>query len=117
MRMRAASGPPMTTLVRMRAVRLWIRARGSRSDRHSSRIPVAPTRPPALHGKVFRGSRQVRIGRLTKGRLRSSAWRRLFPDVYACTSLAVDHRHRARAAAVLAVPGAVVSGRGAPRYA
>jgi very-short-patch-repair endonuclease len=62
---------------------------------------------------MFRGSVQVRAGRLTKAQLRSSAWRRLFPDVYACTSLSVDHARRARAAACLALPGAVVSGRSA----
>jgi hypothetical protein len=75
-----------------------------------SRIPA---RPSALRGKVFRGSEQVRAGRLTKGQLRSTAWRRLFPDVYACASLPVDHARRARAAAHLALPGAVVSGRSA----
>lgn len=72
-----------------------------------------PARPSALRGKVFRGSEQVRAGRLTKGQLRSTAWRRLFPDVYACASLPVDHARRARAAAHLALPGAVVSGRSA----
>jgi len=72
-----------------------------------------PARPSALRGKVFRGSEQVRAGRLTKGQLRSTAWRRLFPDVYACASLPVDHARRARAAAHLALPGAMVSGRSA----
>jgi hypothetical protein len=72
-----------------------------------------PARPSALRGKVFRGSEQVRAGRLTKGQLRSTAWRRLFPDVYACASLPIDHARRARAAAHLALPGAVVSGRSA----
>lgn len=72
-----------------------------------------PTRPQALRGKVFRGSEQVRRGLLTPSALRSSAWQRLFPDVYACSSLAVDHRRRARAAARLLVPGATVSGRSA----
>jgi Protein of unknown function (DUF559) len=72
-----------------------------------------PARPSALRGKVFRGSEQVRAGRLTKGQLRSTAWRRLFPDVYACASLPVDHARRARAAAHLALPEAVVSGRSA----
>jgi hypothetical protein len=37
----------------------------------------------------------------------------LFPDVYACASLRIDHARRARAAACLALPGAVVSGRSA----
>src|SRR5687768_14283854 len=72
-----------------------------------------PARPPALRGRVFRGSEQVRAGRLTKAQLRSTAWRRLFPDVYACASLPIDHARRARAAARPALPGAVVSGRSA----
>ncbi|MBN1096235.1 hypothetical protein JKP76_09450 [Blastococcus sp. TML/C7B] len=76
-------------------------------------MPSAPTRPAPLRGRMFRGSEQVRLGVLTKNQLRSSAWRRLFPDVYACASLPVDHARRARAAAALVVPGAVVSGRSA----
>jgi very-short-patch-repair endonuclease len=62
---------------------------------------------------MFRGSEQVRAGRLTRAQLRSTAWRRLFPDVYACASLPIDHARRTRAAARLALPGAVVSGRSA----
>lgn len=76
-------------------------------------MPRTPTRPPALHGRIFRGSEQVRAGRLTKAQLRSTAWRRLFPDVYSCASLPLDHARRARAVAHLALPGAVVSGRSA----
>ena len=55
----------------------------------------------------------VRSGRLTRGQLRSSAWLRLFPDVYACGSLTPDHRLRARAVVRLLVPEAVLSGRSA----
>jgi very-short-patch-repair endonuclease len=62
---------------------------------------------------VFRGSAQIAAGRLTKGQLRSTAWQRLFRDVYACSTVAVTHEVRAGAAALLAVPGAVVSGRSA----
>ncbi|TFV50482.1 DUF559 domain-containing protein [Blastococcus sp. TF02A_35] len=76
-------------------------------------MPRTPTRPAALRGRVFRGSEQVRAGRITKGQLRSAAWQRVFPDVYACASIPLDHAWRARAAAHLAVPGAVVSGRSA----
>jgi len=76
-------------------------------------MPRTPVTPPSLRGKIFRGSEQVRAGRLTKAQLRSSAWRRLFPDVYACASLRIDHARRARAAAHLALPGAVLSGRSA----
>jgi hypothetical protein len=72
-----------------------------------------PTRPAHLRGKIFRGSDQLRSGRLTRGQLRSSAWRRIFPDVYACSSLPLDHGRRARAAARLLLPGAVLSGRSA----
>lgn len=73
----------------------------------------APVRPPHLRGKIFRGSEQLRAGGLTRGQLRSSAWQRVFPDVYACTSLTLDHGRRARAAARLLLPGAVVTGRSA----
>jgi hypothetical protein len=76
-------------------------------------VPPSPARPSALRGKVFRGSSVVREGRLTRGQLRSSVWRRLFPDVYACGSLRVDHRLRARAAVRLLLPGAVLCGRSA----
>ncbi|GAB3312973.1 hypothetical protein GCM10027451_26460 [Geodermatophilus aquaeductus] len=62
---------------------------------------------------MFRGSLVVRAGLLTPAQLRTSAWRRLFPDVYACTTADVDHGLRAHAAARLLLPGAVVSGRSA----
>ncbi|WP_336032043.1 endonuclease domain-containing protein [Geodermatophilus sp. FMUSA9-8] len=52
-------------------------------------------------------------GRLTRGQLRSTAWQRLFRDVYACSTVAVTHEVRAGAAALLLLPGAVVSGRSA----
>lgn len=52
-------------------------------------------------------------GRLTRGQLRSSAWQRLFRDVYACASVRVTHEVRAVAAARLLFPGSVVSGRSA----
>jgi hypothetical protein len=76
-------------------------------------VPRSPSRPAELRGKIFRGSDQLVSGRLTRGQLRSSAWRRLFPDVYACSSLPVDHARRARALARLAIPDAVLSGRSA----
>jgi very-short-patch-repair endonuclease len=66
-----------------------------------------------LRGTLFRGSEEVRRGRLTRAQLRSSAWRRLFPDVYACSSLAITHHRRARAVGRLLLPGAVLSGRSA----
>ena len=78
--------------------------------RQSAPVPRHPARPDALQGTIFRGSTAVQAGRLTRGQLRSSAWRRLFPDVYACASLPLDHRLRAQGAARLLLPGAVLSG-------
>jgi very-short-patch-repair endonuclease len=74
-------------------------------------VPRPPARPPDLRGTVFRGSLAVGSGRLTRHQIRSSAWRRLFPDVYACSSLEVTHEVRAWAATELLLPGAVVCGR------
>lgn len=76
-------------------------------------MPRIPGRPPQLRGKFFRGSTIVAAGLLTAAQLRSTAWRRLFPDVYACASLPSTHRLRARAAVRLLLPGAVLSGRSA----
>ncbi|MGY1700644.1 endonuclease domain-containing protein [Geodermatophilus sp. SYSU D00766] len=76
-------------------------------------MPRPPRRPPELRGRVFRGSSVVSAGLLTENELRGPAWRRVFRDVYACTTVDLTHRLRARAAAVLVVPGAVVSGRSA----
>ncbi len=72
-----------------------------------------PVRPPSLRGKIFRGSNAVRSGRLTRAQLRTAAWRRLFTDVYACTSLATTHRISAIAAAGVLLPDSVVCGRSA----
>jgi hypothetical protein len=55
-------------------------------------VPTTPSRPPQLVGRVFRGSRVVGEGLLTKKQLRSSAWRRLRQDVYADAALPVTHR-------------------------
>ena len=74
-------------------------------------MPPHPLRPAALRGQVFRGSAAVRDGHLSSAQLRSSAWVRLFPDVYACSSLPVTHRLRTSAAACLLVPRSVVCGR------
>jgi hypothetical protein len=76
-------------------------------------MPVPPRRPASLRGRVFRGSAVVAAGDLTPRELRSSAWQRIFRDVYACADLPVTHQLKAVAAARLLVPGAVVSGRSA----
>jgi hypothetical protein len=76
-------------------------------------VPPTPYRPDDLRRTLFRGSTVVRAGRLTEKQLRSSAWRRLFPDVYACATVHPTHEVRAVAAARLLLPDAVVSGRSA----
>jgi very-short-patch-repair endonuclease len=62
---------------------------------------------------VFRGSTVVRSGRLTRHQVHSSAWRRLFPDVYACATLPVTHELRTLAVTRVLFPGAVACGRSA----
>lgn len=62
---------------------------------------------------MFRGSTAVGQGLLTPNQLRSPVWRRLFEDVYLHVDNPVSHVLRARAAAGLVVPGAVVTGRSA----
>lgn len=79
-------------------------------------MPPQPVRPDALRGHLFRGSAAVRDGHLTPGQLRSSAWTRLYPDVYACASLPVTHGLRTRAASRLLVPRSVVRGRSAATW-
>jgi hypothetical protein len=75
-----------------------------------ARRPVQPTH---LLGVPFRGSVAVRGGLLTPDQLRTSAWRRLFRDVYVHRDVSVTHELRAVAAARLLVPGATVTGRSA----
>ncbi|MFD1083254.1 hypothetical protein [Micromonospora andamanensis] len=71
-------------------------------------------RPPQLRGRVFRGSRAVARGILTRGELRSRAWRPVFRDVYADAQLTISHRTRCLAAARWVLPpGAVIAGRSA----
>ncbi|UOY01426.1 endonuclease domain-containing protein [Blastococcus sp. PRF04-17] len=76
-------------------------------------MPPRPARPRELVGTVFRGSAAIRSGRLTRHQLQSSAWQRLFPDVYACAGLPVTHELRTLAATRFLLPGAVASGRSA----
>ena len=54
----------------------------------------------------------VRHGWLTANELRSSAWRRIYRDVYCCATVELTHAVLATAAAI-AVRGSVVSGRSA----
>lgn len=81
--------------------------------RHGSAVSRPPAQPPGLLGLPFRGTDAVARGLLTADQLRSSAWHRLFRDVYLHRDVAVTHELRAVAAAALVLPGAVVSGRSA----
>ena len=66
--------------------------------------------PAQLRRDAFRGSVALRAGVLTANQLRGSAWRSLFTDVYVHSAVPVTHELRARAAADLLLPGAVVTG-------
>ena len=76
-------------------------------------MPRHPAVPEKLRREIFLGSWAVRAGVLTAGQLRGPAWRRLFRDVYVDAAVPDTHRLRARAAAALLVPGAVVTGASA----
>lgn len=73
-------------------------------------MPVPPYRPEALRGRLFRGSWAVRAGVLTPAALRSSAWQRIRPDVYADATVPVDHAVRATAVAMTMPAGAALAG-------
>jgi len=72
-------------------------------------VSRSPHVPAELRGRFFSGVAAVRAGLLTEDQLRGPAWRRLFRGVYASAELPVTHALRARAAALLVVPGAVVT--------
>lgn len=77
-------------------------------------MPVTPRRPAELRGRVFRGSRAVASGVLTRTELRSSAWRPLFKYVYADARLTISHPIRCAAAVRWVLPaGAAIAGRSA----
>ncbi|WP_231557963.1 MULTISPECIES: type IV toxin-antitoxin system AbiEi family antitoxin [Modestobacter] len=73
-------------------------------------MPRPTRRPERLRGRVFRGTAAVRSGLLTPDDLRSAAWVRLFPDVYADAALDLTHTVRAQAVGRLLLPHGVVSG-------
>jgi very-short-patch-repair endonuclease len=77
-------------------------------------VPIAPSRPEPLLGQIFSGSGAIRAGLLTPKALRSRAWRRLFHDVYADSSLADSHELRCAAAYTYLLPGGgAIAGRSA----
>ena len=70
-------------------------------------VPVPPAIPPALVGRVFRGTDVVRRGLLTPAQLRSSAWRRVRHDVYVDAAVPDTHLVRASAVSLVLPVGAV----------
>jgi hypothetical protein len=94
-------------------VRCGRRPAARRPTTQSPRVPPPAAVPSSLQNRVFRGSAAVRDGLLTPAQRRSRAWRRLFPGVYVHRDVAVTHALLARAAAAVAVPDAVVTGRSA----
>jgi hypothetical protein len=76
-------------------------------------VPRPTQRPERLRHRVFRGSTALRLGLLTPNDLRSAAWQRLFPDVYADADIAVTHAVRARAVGRLLLPHGVLTGASA----
>jgi hypothetical protein len=92
-------------------VRLWTTSHGVRHRfGHGAPVPVPPSVPDVLRGRVFRASVVIGRGLLTRNQLRGPAWRRVWPDLYVHRDVEVTHALRARAATSLLVPGSVVTG-------
>ena len=66
--------------------------------------------PNSLRKGPFRGSEAVRRGIVTKRQLRSSAWCRLFHDVYLHAAVPMTHALLCRAVQLLLPNGAAISG-------
>jgi len=90
---------------------LWTSSTEDGRNQAGSRRATHSRAPPQLVGRVFRGSAAVRSGYLTRHQLHSSAWRRLYPDVYARATLPLNHQVRAFAATRMLLPSAVACGR------
>src|SRR3569833_962345 len=89
------------------------RERAPPPTRQGPAAPRPTQRPAQLRGRVFRGTTAVRRGLLTPNDLRSRAWRRLIPDVYAGADHQNTHSLRARAAGRLLLPHGVLTGASA----
>jgi very-short-patch-repair endonuclease len=76
-------------------------------------MAMAANAPDGLLSRPFRGSDTIRMGLLTKRQLTSSAWRRLFEDVYVHESVPLTHRAKCQAVALLLPPGAAIGGASA----
>lgn len=72
-----------------------------------------PTNLHTIPADVFRGSKARQAGLVTKAELHGPRYRRLFQDVYAPADVPVTHELRCRGAALIAPPGAVLTGRSA----
>src|SRR3954469_2751511 len=108
-----ASAAPEATRCRQSGRGCGRRRLRPRRTGQAAAVPRAPRRPADLHRRAFRGSSVVATGRLTRNELRSTAWRRLFRDVYVCSCVSPTHATRAIAAAGTLLPGSVVTGRSA----
>jgi hypothetical protein len=73
-------------------------------------VDVRPRVPEELRRQVFRGSTAVHRGLITADQLRGPAWTAVFRDVYVSADVPVTHALRARAAAAVLRPDAVVTG-------
>jgi very-short-patch-repair endonuclease len=76
-------------------------------------MPSEPARPSRLLGSPFRGSAAIAEGLLSRRQLQSSAWRRIFRDVYVSAGAPDDHILRIKGAALLLPADAAISGRSA----
>lgn len=73
-------------------------------------MPRKASCPPELCRGPFRASDAIRTGLVTAAQIRSSAWRRLYRDVYVWADLAATHATRIAGALLLVPTGAVVAG-------
>jgi hypothetical protein len=77
------------------------------------RVPRLPHRPPSLGRDPFRGRDAIGAALLTPAQLRSSAWRRVFYDVYVDARSLDSPTLRIKAAALRLPTGAIITGRSA----
>lgn len=75
-----------------------------------SAVPVLAHVPARLEFVPFRGTAAVAGGLLTPAQLRSSAWVRLFNDVYVRRGIPLDHRAWCDAVALILPTGAAIGG-------
>jgi hypothetical protein len=64
-------------------------------------MPTPAAVPAQLRTRPYRGTAAIAYGALTRAPLRSSPWRRLFPDVHVHEDVEITHALRVEAAARL----------------